>query len=276
MFPAGFEETPVELRRVQRRTARRLAWADRLIPDLKRIHPTGAELPQECVALMAQAFASSEFHTVCHVPSYQDWFEREGQELAYEMHHRMLQHLQARRGSRRWVLKAPTHMFGLGQLLHWYPGARLIQTHRDPLQVLPSIASLSTALRRAFSREVDPRAVAADWCGRWSRTLDAFLDLRDRQSPGRFLDVQYEALCASPLQTIERIYEFLGWSLPAAARAAMTTFLDEHPKDRHGAHRYSLAEFGLDPRTERERYARYCERFGIRVAGGQAAPGSGP
>jgi hypothetical protein len=263
MYPAGFDETEVGLRRVKRRTAARLAWADRLVPGLKRAHPIGPELPQECVALMAQAFASPEFHTIYRVPSYQDWYERHGQELAFDMHYRMLQQLQARRGTQRWVLKAPAHLFGLMPLVNRYPDARLIHTHRDPLRVLPSIASLNTLLRRAFSHDADPLEIAADWCVRWARALEAFLAARDRSPPERFLDIHYEAIVGSPLETIERIYEFLGWRLSDTARETMTTFLARNPKNKHGAHRYSLAEFGLDRETERKRYTEYCERFQI-------------
>ena len=136
MYPAGFEETPAEVLRVRNQTTRRLIWADRLAPDLKRIHPVGTDLPQECVALMAQAFSSALFHTLYRVPSYQDWFESDSQKIAFDIHARMLQHLQSRRGNRVWVLKGPAHVFSLGPLLNRYPDARLIQTHRDPLKAM--------------------------------------------------------------------------------------------------------------------------------------------
>ena len=52
-------------------------------------------------------------------------------------------------------------------------------------------------------------------------------------------------------------------TLSAEAVARMRRFLASHPKDRHGAHRYSLSAFGLDARDLRSRFKSYCERFDL-------------
>ena len=265
MYPAGSTETPDDIRRIKNQTTTRLNWADRLAPEFKRIHPTGADLPQECVALMAQGFSSALFHTLYRVPSYQDWFENDSQTLGFDMHHRILQHLQAAGDGNRWVLKGPAHLFSLAPLLKRYPDARLIQTHRDPLRAMSSIASLNTVLRQAFSDHSDPREIGPDWCDRWARALNRFLERRDALPSDRFLDIAYEEVAASPLATVERIYDYLGWSLSDGARTAMSAFLTANPKDKYGKHRYSLEAFGLDRNTELKRFAAYCERFDIPI-----------
>ncbi len=265
MFPAGYPEAPEAIDRIRKRADSRLAWANRLAPAFKRIHEIAADLPQECIAIMAQGFASIQFHTTHNVPSYQDWFEQEAQELGYAFHYRFLQHLQAKRAGKRWVLKAPGHLFGLDALLKRYPDARIIQTHRDPLRVMASIASLATVLRRAFSDSAEPKQIAADWCGRWSNALGRSLDTRDHWPAERFLDVAYTDLVAAPLATVERLYAFLGWPLSSDARESMARFLSVNPKDKHGAHHYGLSDFGLDRALETQRFARYCERFEIPV-----------
>lgn len=265
MFPAGYSETPEAIERIRQRTDARLAWANRLAPAFRRIHEIGADLPQECIAIMAQGFASIQFHTTHNVLSYQDWFEREAQEFGYAIHYRFLQHLQARRAGDRWVLKAPGHLFGLDALLDRYPDARIIQTHRDPLRVIGSIASLSTVLRRAFSDSANPKQIAADWCRRWSNALGRCLDTRDHRPAERFFDIAYTELVAAPLATMERLYEFLGWRLSSEVRASMERFLSENPRNKHGAHRYALSDFGLNRAVVTQRFARYCERFEIPV-----------
>jgi len=53
-----------------------LAGVDRLIPDFKKMHPLGAELPQECAAITQYEFASMIWHTSNRVPGYQNWLER--------------------------------------------------------------------------------------------------------------------------------------------------------------------------------------------------------
>ena len=264
MFPAGYPESPQALRRARSKAAARLGWLHRFAPEFKRIHPVGAERPEECVALMAPGFASALFHTLYRVPSYQDWFESNAQTPGYETHFRMLQQLQFRRGKGRWVLKGPCHLFSLEALLRRYPDARLIQTHRDPLRAIPSIASLNAMLRGIFGNPVNPEEIGRDCAARLSGALDRFLRKRETLPPERVVDAGYAELTDSPLSTVERLYDHLGWSLSATARAAMQGYLARNPKNACGLHRYSLQAFGLDAGQEAKRFARYCAQFDIR------------
>ncbi|MEO8467085.1 MAG: sulfotransferase [Gammaproteobacteria bacterium] len=265
MYPAAPVATRREIDDARARTDGRLTWAKRLAPEFMRIHPIAADLPQECIAITAQTFMSIQFHTTHNVPSYQDWFEDAVQDLGLDFHRRLLQHLQAKRPGNRWVLKAPGHLFALEGLLKRYPDARVIHTHRDPLRVMASMASHATVLRRAFSDHADPRQIAADWADRWARALDRFLAVRDRARPEQFLDVDFDAIEADPLGTIETVYDFLGWRVTAEARNAIDAFLAANPKNKHGVHRYTLEEFGLSRAGETARFRAYCERFGIAV-----------
>jgi hypothetical protein len=265
MFPATFPNTEQGIDSARRLTASRLAWANRLAPQFKTIHPIAPDLPQECIAITAQVFMSIQFHTTHDVPSYETWFENNSQRLGYDFHYRLLQHLEARRPGQRWVLKAPGHLFALDDLLARYPDAKIIQTHRDPLRVMASMASHATVLRRAFSNSANPERIAADWTERWAQALRKFLAIRDRSSPQQFLDLGYDDIENSPLETVERAYAFLGWRLSDTARAAMRRFLDANPKNKHGVHRYSLAQYGLDREAEMRRFGDYCARFNIAV-----------
>jgi hypothetical protein len=267
MYPAAAAATSAELDAVRARTDARLEWANRLAPEFRRIHPIAADLPQECIAITAPVFMSIQFHTTHNVPSYEDWFERDSQRLAYAFHRRLLQHLQAKRGPRRWVLKAPGHLFSLAPLLREYPDARIVQTHRDPLRVMASMASHAAVLRRAFSDRAVPRQIAADWAERWASALDDFLAVRERAGEGRFFDVDYRALERAPLEAVQEVYSFLGWPFTERARAAMTAFLAANPKDKHGAHRYTLEEFGLDRARLARRFRGYSQRFDLDAPG---------
>jgi hypothetical protein len=228
-----------------------------------RIHPIAADLPQECIAITAQAFMSIQFHTTHDVTSYQDWFENAPQKLGFDFHQRFLQHLQAKSVGRRWVLKAPGHLFALAGLLERYPDARIIHTHRDPLRVVASMASHATVLRRAFSDSANPQRIAADWAERWARALEKFLATRERAPAAQFLDVDFESIERDPLGTVERVYDFLRWPLTTEARAKMEGFLAANPKNKHGVHSYTLEQFGLSRATEIARFRKYCERFQI-------------
>ena len=94
---------------------------------------------------------------------------------------------------------------------------------------------------------------------------NAFLAVRDRAPARQFLDVSYDDIESNPLGVVRGIYEFLGWPLTAEVESRIEAFLEANPKNKHGVHRYSLAEYGLSAADELNRYADYCKRFAINV-----------
>jgi hypothetical protein len=255
------------------RAARRLAWFDRIAPDFKRIHPLGAELPLECIAIMSASFASPRFHTTYHVPSYQTWLASADLHPAYDFHRRFLQHLQWRAPAGHWVLKAPSHVFGFGPLFATYPDAIVVQTHRDPLTVLASVASLTLVLQGAFTDDLDPAEIGAEVTQRWSSGLERAMHARrEARVDERFVDVRYQDLLRNPMAIVRRIYDRFGMTLSAEAEGRMRRFLARHPKDKHGAHRYTLSVFGLDARELGPRFKSYRERFELEPEDTETGP----
>ena len=238
-----------------------------LAPTFHHVHPVGAELPQECVSLMAPTFMSDQFDAMYYVPSYRAWFFRQDLRPAYEYHRRFLQHLQVRRGAPRWVLKAPTHMFALPSLLAIYPDALFVQTHRAPLEAMASVSSLITILRRVFSDAVDPLTVCREAIDYWSKTLDRFLQERDRLAEHRVCDVNYVEIRRNPLAAVQSIYAHFGWSLSQKAEQRMRRALATQPEERYKLHRYDLSQFGVQEAESAARFAAYCDRFGLAVDG---------
>jgi hypothetical protein len=242
-----------------------LAGVDRILPDFKKIHPMGARLPQECVALTAHDFATMIYHTTHRVPSYQHWLETTDLRWVYASHRRQLQYLQWKAPARRWVLKSPGHLWALDALAAVYPDARIVQTHRDPLKVIASLTSLVTVLRSLASDTIDPLEIAQDWTARLSRGLERAMRVRTSGAlpASQTFDVHFRDLMADPVAMVGRIYAHFGMALSPEAERRMRRFLAENPSDKHGAHTYTIAAAGLDPAAERRRYAAYEEHFGI-------------
>jgi hypothetical protein len=248
------------------RAARQLRWMDRLAPAFKAIHPLGARLPLECMAITSPSFLSQRFHTMYRVPHYQAWLGRQDPGPAYEFHRRFLQHLQWRTPARRWVLKAPSHAHGAHTLFETYPDALVVQTHRDPVAVLASVASLTSVLRAAFADRVDGLEIGAEVTRHWEDGLERLMQIRgEPRLAGRFFDVHHHELVEDPLGTVRRLYAHFDLGLGAPAEARMRQHLAESPRDRNGTHAYSLAAFGLDPDDLRRRFKAYGEHFGIRA-----------
>ena len=244
---------------------RQLRWFYRLNPAFRRIHPLAARLPEECLIITSHSFLSFQFQTSHDVPRYQAWLEARDLRPSYDEHRAFLQHLQWRWRGERWVLKAPAHLFGIRALFQVYPDAGVILTHRDPLEVVGSLASLTTELRSTFSDEVDAERVGPEMTRRWAEGLDRALRARDEGivSADRFFDVRYADLLRDPFGTVRRIYRHFDLAFTPTAEERMRRFLAQHPKDKHGRHSYTLAEFGLDRDEEAARYRAYRERFGL-------------
>jgi hypothetical protein len=241
----------------------RLDGTDRLIPDFKSMHPMGARLPQECVAITTYEFASLQYHTTHRLPSYQAWLDEQDAARVYRRHRRFLQYLQWQAPAARWVLKSPGHLWTLDRLLAVYPDARIVQTHRDPVKVAASLVSLVGTLRSMASDAIDPREIAADWCPRLAAGLAHTMRVRDAGAlpPERVFDVAFPELMRDEVGTVRRIYDHFGMELSEEAEARMRGFLAANRADKHGRHSYGLGV--LDEATERRRFAAYQERHGI-------------
>jgi len=242
-----------------------LAGVDRLLPGFKAMHPMGAELPQECVALTAHDFASMVFTTTHYLPSYQAWLDAADLRPVYASHRRQLQYLQWRCPADRWALKSPGHLWALDALLAEYPDACIVQTHRDPLKVIASLTNLIATLRSMASDHIDRVVIGAEWTARLADGLRRATAVRDHWPAGtpEPFDMQFHALLGDEVAMVRRIYAHFGWTLSEVAAERMRRFLAANPRDKHGAHRYTLADAGLDPVAERARYAAYVARFGV-------------
>ena len=76
-------------------SARRYARLAKLNPAMMAMHPMGATLPQECVALFMYELRTLGLETQGYVPSYGRWLQSCDMRPAYEQHQLALQTLQS-------------------------------------------------------------------------------------------------------------------------------------------------------------------------------------
>jgi hypothetical protein len=244
-----------------KRTERRLAGFDWLAPEFRKIHPVSAHLPQECIAIMSHTFMSDQFPAMYNIPAYLAWLQHQDMRPAYQYHRQFLQHLQYGRPARRFVLKAPVHMLAIEALFSIYPDALVVQTHREPMEILPSAASLTMVLRNTFSDFVDPAAIGDEMTQFWGDAMERFLDARKGLRAETFVDVDYSDLVGDPIGVVRRLYSQFGNDLSSEVELRMRAFLEAYPHAKHGQHSYTLAAFGMDPEKISKRFSSYCTRF---------------
>jgi hypothetical protein len=90
--------------------------------------------------------------------------------------------------------------------------------------------------------------------------IDAFRSARPEHP---VLDVQYADLVRDPVGTVRDIYTSCGASMTDQALRPISAYVEAHPKDGLGVHRYDLSELGLDADAIRGRFADYVERYAV-------------
>ena len=245
---------------------RQLDRSESLIPDFKRIHRMGAELPQECVRLTASVGRSLIFPAQFRVTSYTEWLlDRASLAPAYRAHRRFLQLLQWRCPAERWVLKSPAHLWCLDALLDEYPDACLVQTHRDPIAILSSLTSLECVLRKMCSDEIVPQEIAREWSGWLVRAYERSVEFRERGRlpASRIVDLHFDRFMRDPLANVREIYAQFELELRPEVEEAMRRYIEGNPSDRDGRHRHRFADTGLDLEQERAAVRRYTDYFDV-------------
>jgi hypothetical protein len=154
-------------------------------------------------------------------------------------------------------------VFDFGALFATYPDAGVVMTHRDPIEVAASNASLTATLRSTFSDDIDPLEVGPECSRRWAEAIARAMRFRDqRGAPAeRFLDLYYVDLVADPVAAVRKVYAHFDLPFSAGLEEAIRAFLRRNPKDRFGRHDYSLEQFGMSLEEETRRYAAYRTRF---------------
>ena len=234
----------------------------KLVPDFQQKHYMEADSPQECIGVNAMDFNTFMFSAQLYLPSYMQWFENEADRLStMQWHKKFLQYLQSGGvKGQRWLLKSPVHLMRLPEIFEVYPDARIIMTHRDPLKVVGSTASLMSSVRSLYSDREDAFRTGSEQAATWSRYFMKFLESRKAlDKDHQIIDLKFSDFIQDQVGLVGQIYERFGWELSEEALHKFETFINENPKDKHGVHSYMLEDFGLSEAEISKMYQPYIE-----------------
>ena len=211
------------------RTEVGLAFLDEAAPYFKRMHEMTVDHVHEEIQLLAIDFSTMLFETIAVLPTWRDAYLARDQTSSYRYLKKVLQVLQWQRGGERWVLKSPQHLEQFGPLLDVFPDATFVVTHRDPVSVIASNATMLAYMARLNQSSPDPRRIGHYWSDRIQQMLEAGMRDRDLLPVGRSLDVRFDEFMADDLATVERIYAVADQPFTPAVRAAMAAFVARPP-----------------------------------------------
>lgn len=253
--------------------ARLIGQVRRADTGLDAKHHFDADHPEECMLLLDGTLTSLSFWVFAPVYGYLTWLQRQDHRAPYRTYRWLLQAFQRAAPGRRLTLKAPAHTAALGALLEAVPEALVVETHRDPAEVVPSTHSLLHSLHAIVTDLVDvPRFAEANMIH--LEHMIAGSEAGRAAAPRAVLDVAYDEIVGEPLACVRRIRAHFG--LPDDARFAdrARRLVAARPRDKYGRHQYAAEDFGSSPGAIRERFARYHARYqALRAA---AAPAAAP
>jgi hypothetical protein len=239
----------------------------RITPEIQTMHEVAGHLPAEDSSLWSFTFVSDSIMSFYQIPTYHAYVNRTDADIVYKYHKRILQALQWKQPGRRWFGKSATyHLAHLPTLMKHYPDARIIQTHRDPLRIMSSVANLLRAFYwqrsdKDFDAPVFQNLMVGELTAKQLEEVMAFRD-RGVVPPGQIVDSRYQDLMTDPVAAIAKIYRAFDMEFDDASAKRIRDYLAFKPKHKHGTHRYEPMN-AAQIAENRPYFRRYQERYGV-------------
>ncbi|UCD98595.1 MAG: sulfotransferase [Chloroflexota bacterium] len=234
-----------------------------LLPGLDSIHYSRADSFEEDIIMLGLTLHSLVFFTLFPVYSYQEWYlKQEELSMKYREYRWLLQVFQDQESERRLTLKAPAHTGSLAAILEEVPQAKLIMTHRDPVACISSACSLLYTFHLGVADEIDIQRMAKLLLRSYETLGKRNIAFREDNLDVIF-DVYYDNLVSDPIGTVQGIYSHLDLPWPEDHETVLKDYIARNKKDKHGKHRYSPSDFGLEKAEVTERMKFYYDNFEI-------------
>ncbi len=239
-----------------------LAMQDTMMPLFKNMYDVENEGIHEEVELQWMCMSTLLMAAMAQVPDWMRLYFERDQRPHYRFLKRALKALQFLEPRERWVLKSPQHLAFVPILNEIFPDATLVITHRDPVAVFSSWATMMAYVARLSRDPVVPREVADYALLLQGLLLDGLVRDAAEIPEERTCHVYFHEFMADDWGTLSRIYERAGLELSDGIRGAMRKYIDDHPRGRHGRILYDIEEdFGIEREAVDSVFQGYLETF---------------
>ncbi len=245
MSPLPLTKTDFDIKKREWKVNAELKFARAIIPKLRNMHHIRAQTPEECELLATINVRSFVYMCIANVPEYVEYLKDCSFDSVFMWHKKFFQMLELNGRPKRWLLKDPSHIGHIPEILKAYPNARFINIHRSPMESIASFCSLTKNIRSAFSKNVDPVQIGDMMLDFWQHSLNKGLVEKQKLSHEQIVDVSYSKFIEDPLLTIKNIYTRFGLDIDIETENKMEQYLINQRNIKKQKHSYSLEEFGL-------------------------------
>ncbi|MWA03292.1 sulfotransferase [Actinomadura sp. LD22] len=212
----------------------------------------------ECHELMALDFKSHIFNSFAQVPTYSAWLVADADltsTFAYQR--KVMKLLQWGEPARPWRLKCPSHVLFLTALDKAFPDARFVMTHRDPTDVILSVAELYADIIGRFTDHIDHSYIGRLNVEQWTLGMDRVVRFRAAGADDRFYDIDFRAMQSDPLGQVRGLYAWLGEPVSDEFARRMDDWWTAAAQEREPGRKADPAEFAIDLDQVRSAFAQY-------------------
>ena len=234
------------------------------IPELMSIHPMDIEQADEEVIILGQLFSSSMLESTYFVPNYANWLTKQNPGKSYSDLIEILQSLQWQDSSRKnksWILKTPGHLMSLGAVIKYFPMAKIIMTHRDPVSTVPSYCSMESALYKMNTNAISDFEIGNYWLDRLSEWLNNFIEVRNSIPDDRFIDINYSDLVEAPEKIGAQVLKSIHVNDDILTKEMMENWINANKRENRQKHNYKLSDYGLTSESISNKFKDYIKKY---------------
>ena len=259
MNPIPLAKTQQQKKWRQNKINIQLKFARTIIPKLRAMHHIRGETPEECMLIATMNIRSIVYLCMADVPEYAEYLKNCCFESTFLWHKKFLQVLEMTEVPKRWLLKDPSHIGHIPEILSAYPNAKFINIHRDPVESIGSFCSLVKNVRLGFTKSVNKERIGEMVVDFWKDKLYKGMTNKESLHSDQLANISYPEFIENPVITLKEAYLKIGLDMDIKTENRMKEYLVTQKNLKKQKHAYTLQEFGLTSEIVQEHFKEYIQ-----------------
>jgi len=260
-YPTAHLEGEHAIKRARNQTRKHAFLQNFSKPEQKYIHPVGVDEPDECFRLLFNSFTSIAISSALGLDDYENFVMESDMLNAYKEYKVQLQILSINNPKKQLILKAPEHLWNLDVLFKVFPSARIVMTHRDPLQSITSYSSMISMFRRTAYKKTSFKDLGPYVTDVFEEGLKRSYIVRKNQNDNKnIIDVHCKNLQKTPKKILKNICRILKINIDDKSNEILNKWVNNRKNDTPGRHSYYYSTYGVSRSTVEKKFQFYNDK----------------
>ena len=210
---------------------------------------------------MFNSFTSIAISSALGLDDYENFVMGSDMLNTYKEYKVQLQILSINNPQKQLILKAPEHLWNLDVLFKVFPSARIVMTHRDPLQSITSYSSMISMFRRTAYKKTNFKDLGPYVTDVFEEGLKRSYKVRKNQNVNKnIIDLHCKDLQKNPKTTLKRICRLLKINIDNKSNETLNKWVNNRKNDRPGRHNYSYSTYGVSRSIIEKKFQFYNDK----------------